>query len=81
MDGVGDAYDNAMVESFFASLEKELLDCQTFKSKAEARIAVFSWIEGWYNPHRRHSALGQRSPAWCKHSNSSNPVTCSLCGS
>lgn len=63
MGSVGDAYDNAMAESFFASLEKELLDRQTFKSKAEARIAVFSWIEGWYNPHRRHSALGQRSPA------------------
>nr|WP_082710266.1 IS3 family transposase [Burkholderia sp. TSV86] len=49
--------------TFFASLERELLDRQTFKSKAETRMAVFSWIEGWYNPHRRHSALGQRSPA------------------
>lgn len=63
MGSVGDAYDNAMAESFFASLERELLDRQCFKSKAEARMAVFSWIEGWYNPHRRHSALGQRSPA------------------
>ena len=62
MGSVGDAYDNAMCESFFATLECELLDRQKFKSKAEARIAIFSFIEGWYNPARRHSALGYRSP-------------------
>jgi putative transposase len=62
MGSVGDAYDNAMAESFFATLEKELLDRRRFKSQAEARIAIFEWIEGWYNPHRRHSSLGRISP-------------------
>jgi putative transposase len=58
---VGDAY-NAMAESFFASLEREVLNRRRFKSQAEARMAIFEWIEGWYNPHRRHSGLGYRSP-------------------
>jgi putative transposase len=62
MGSVGDAYDNAMAESFFASLERELLNRRRFKSQAEARMAIFEWIEGWYNPHRRHSSLGYRSP-------------------
>ena len=62
MGSVGDAYDNAMAESFFASLECELLDRRCFKTKTEARLAVFTWIEGWYNPRRRHSALGYLSP-------------------
>jgi len=62
MGSVGDAYDNAMAESFFATLERELLNRRRFRSQAEARMAVFEWIEGWYNPHRRHSALGYRSP-------------------
>jgi putative transposase len=59
---VGDAYDNAMCESFFATLECELLDRQRFKNQVEARLAVFEFIEGWYNPHRRHSALAYESP-------------------
>jgi putative transposase len=63
MGSVGDAYDNAMAESFFASLECELIDRRIFKTKTEARLAAFTYIEGWYNPRRRHSALGQRSPA------------------
>ncbi len=62
MGSVGDAYDNAMCESFFATLECELLDRRKFKSKAEARMAIFAFIEGWYNPARRHSALGYQSP-------------------
>jgi putative transposase len=62
MGSVGDAYDNAMAESFFASLEREVLDRRRFKSQAEAKMAIFEWIEGWYNPHRRHSSLGYRSP-------------------
>ena len=53
---------NAMAESFFASLECELIDRKTFKTRTEARLAVFTWIEGWYNPRRRHSALGYLSP-------------------
>ena len=62
MGTVGDAYDNAMCESFFATLECELLDRRKFRSQAEAKMAVFEFIEGWYNPHRRHSALGYLSP-------------------
>jgi putative transposase len=62
MGSVGDAYDNAMCESFFATLECELLDRRRFVSQAEARIACFSFIEGWYNPVRLHSALNYRSP-------------------
>ena len=63
MGTVGDAYDNAMAESFFVSLECELIARNTFRTKAEARMALFTWIEGWYNPRRRHSALGYLSPA------------------
>lgn len=62
MGTVGDAYDSAMAESFFASLECELIDRRSWKSKAEARTALFTWIEGWYNPRRRHSALNYLSP-------------------
>jgi len=62
MGSVGDAYDNAMAESFFASLECELIDRRSFHTKAEARMALFTYIEGWYNPRRRHSALGRISP-------------------
>lgn len=62
MGSTGDAYDNAMAESFFASLECELIDRRSFKTKTEARLALFTYIEGWYNPRRRHSGLGYRSP-------------------
>lgn len=62
MGSVGDAYDNAMAESFFSTLEAELLSRRRFASQAEARMACFSYIEGWYNPVRLHSALGYRSP-------------------
>jgi putative transposase len=62
MGSVGDAYDNAMCESFFATLECELLDRECFRTQADARIAVFDFIEGWYNPQRRHSSLDYLSP-------------------
>ena len=62
MGSVGDCYDNAMCESFFATLECELLDRHRFRSQAEARTAVFEFIEEWYNPRRRHSAIGYLSP-------------------
>ena len=62
MGSVGDCYDNAMAESFFSTLECELLDRYRFKTQVEARMAVFQYIEGWYNPRRRHSALGYESP-------------------
>ena len=56
MGSVGDCYDNAMCESFFATLERR------FQTQVEAHMAVFEFLEGWYNPHRRHSALGYLSP-------------------
>jgi putative transposase len=62
MGSVGDCFDNAMAESFFATLECELLDRRRFKTQAEAEIAVFDFIEGWYNPQRRHSSIGYLSP-------------------
>jgi putative transposase len=62
MGSVGDCFDNAMCESFFATLECELLGRQRFATQSEARLAVFDFLEGWYNPHRRHSALGYLSP-------------------
>jgi putative transposase len=62
MGSVGDAYDNAMAESFFATLECELIDRRRFKTQAEARIAVFTFIESFYNPRRRHSSIGYLSP-------------------
>jgi len=63
MGSVGDCYDNAMCESFFASLECELLDRTRFADRASAELAVFDFIEGFYNTRRRHSAMGQRAPA------------------
>lgn len=59
---VGDAYDNALAESFFSTLEHELLARHPRMSRDHARSEVFSFIEGWYNPRRRHSALGYKSP-------------------
>ena len=58
----GDCYDNAMAESFFATLECELIERRAFQTQAEARMAVFQFIEGWYHTRRRHSALGYLSP-------------------
>lgn len=52
MGSVGDAYDKALCESFFATLECELLDRRRFPTQPETRMAVFDFIEGWYNPHR-----------------------------
>lgn len=62
MGSVGDCYDNAMCESFFATLECELLDRVRFADRAEAELAVFDFIEGFYNTHRRHSAIGNLAP-------------------
>jgi putative transposase len=73
MGGVGDAYDNAMAESFFASLECELIDRKSFETKSQARLALFSYIEGWYNPRRRHSGLGRVSPANFERNHANRP--------
>jgi len=62
MGSVGDCFDNALCESFFATLECELLDRRRFRTQIEARMAVFDFLEGWYNLHRRHSSLGYLSP-------------------
>ena len=63
MGSVGDAFDNAVAESFFATLECELIDRESSRNRTEARMAVFDFIEGFYNPRRRHSSCGQLSPA------------------
>jgi len=62
MGSVGDCYDNAMCESFFGTLECELIERETFSDRPEARLRVFDFVEGWYNPHRLHSALDYQSP-------------------
>ncbi len=62
MGSVADCYDNAMAESFFATLECELIERRSSETHAEARLAIFEFIEGWCNPHRRHKGLGQKSP-------------------
>jgi putative transposase len=58
----GDALDNAMCESFLTTLKCELIDRHRFATKAESEIAVFRFIEGFYNPSRRHSSIGYLSP-------------------
>jgi transposase InsO family protein len=80
MGTVGDAYDNAMAESFFASLECELINRRSWKSQAEARTALFTWIEGWYNPRRRHSALDNLGERWASHAPHEGPSTGLSCG-
>ena len=59
----GDVYDNAVAEAFFATLETELLMRRSFPHRGAARAAIFDYIEGFYNPRRRHSTLGYPSPA------------------
>jgi putative transposase len=75
MGSVGDCFDNAMCESFFATLECELLARRRFKTQTEARMAVFEFIEGWYNPHRRHSALDYLSPVNYERIHHQSPLT------
>ena len=62
MGSVGDCFDNALCESFFATLECELIERRRFANRVEAKMAIFRFIESWYNPRRRHSALGYKSP-------------------
>ena len=76
MGSVGDCYDNAMSESFFATLECELIDRYRFKTQAEARMAVFGFIEGWYNPRRRHSSLGYESPISFEENHANRSAAC-----
>jgi putative transposase len=62
MSGVGQCWDNAPMESFFASLKKELVHLEDYQSRAQARASIFEYIELFYNPKRRHSSLGFLSP-------------------
>src|SRR6478672_5740865 len=75
MGSVGDAYDSAMCESFFATLECELLERCRFTSKIEAKMACFSFIEGFYNSRRRHSSLGYLSPVDYERRHARDPGT------
>ena len=69
MGSVGDCYDNAMRERFFATLECELLNRRIFRTAEEAKLGVFDRIEGWYNTRRRHSGIGYHSPVECERLN------------
>ena len=62
MGRVGSAYDNAMMESFFGTLQRELLDRRQWATRKELASAIFEWIEAWYNPRRRHSSIDYLSP-------------------
>ena len=73
MGSKGDCFDNAVAESFFATLKKELINRRSWPSKAELRTEVFDYIEVFYNRERRHSTLGQLSPA--QYEKSHLPVT------
>ena len=63
MGSKGSCFDNAVAESFFATLKKELIHRRTWPTKAELRTEVFDYIEVFYNRQRRHKTLGQTSPA------------------
>ena len=62
MGSIGDCYDNSMMESFWGTMQLELLDSRTWRTRAELATAIFEWIECWYNPKRRHSSIGMLSP-------------------
>lgn len=80
MGSVGDCYDNAMCESFFATLECELLDRARFVDRTEAELAVFDFIEGFYNTRRRHSAIGYLAPVVFEQTNNAAVRSLSLNG-
>ncbi len=62
MSGKGNCYDNAVVETFFKTIKAELLWQRTWETRRTAEMAIFEYINGFYNPRRRHSALGWKSP-------------------
>ena len=62
MGSIGDCFDNSVAESFFGSLQLELLDQHHWRTREQLALAIFDWIETWYNPHRRHSYCNMLSP-------------------
>lgn len=60
--GRGQCWDNAVAESFFATIKTELLDRRAWPTRAAAHRSIFEWIEGWYNTRRRHSTLNYMNP-------------------
>lgn len=67
MGRVASSVDNSMIESFFSTLQRELLDTRRWQTRAELASAIFEWIEAWYNPRRRHTSLGDISPIDYEH--------------
>ena len=63
MGSIGDCFDNSVAESFFGTLQLELLDQRPWADRQQLAGAIFEWIEAWYNPRRRHSYCGMLSPA------------------
>ena len=76
MSGKGDCYDNAVAESFFGTLKSEHLDGFRFRTREEAKLEVFNFIEGYYNPRRLHSTLGYQSPEEFENNYLNNPTGC-----
>ena len=74
MGKVASAYDNALMESFFGSMQIELLDRRPWATRTELATAMFEWIEAFYNPRRRHSALGYLSPIEFETLHTATPV-------
>jgi len=62
MGRVASSVDNALIESFWSTMQRELLDRRSWASRQELASAIFEWIEGWYNPRRRHTSIGNLSP-------------------
>lgn len=63
MGRVASSVDNTMIESFWSTMERELLDTQHWATRTELAAAIFEWIEAGYNPRRRHTSLGDLAPA------------------
>jgi len=67
MGRVASSVDNSMIESFWSTMQRELLDTRIWESPEELGSAIFEWIEAWYNPRRRHTAIGMLSPIDYEH--------------
>jgi len=74
MSGKGDCYDNAVAESFFGTLKSEHLDGFRFRTRQEAKLEIFNFIEGYYNPRRLHSTLGYQSPDKFEQNHNPDPM-------